>query len=108
MTTEPFPFLKKNGERVASLATVEGRVYPTLEPLKDDYNPQEWYFEDDEWEWITVILTRDGDDFYLNITCEKQVSEQWFHRRANELVQHAVEHGVDGVGSRTWMEVESG
>jgi IS605 OrfB family transposase len=164
-------FMQKNGERVASLATVEGRVYPTLELPDDEDNPQEWYFESDEWEWTTATLTRDGGDFYLNVTCEKQVNEQelqtesgmvlgvdlsvtgpfiatstgefigsadelnhwrneyektrgglqecgtqsahrtlksvggtfadkseeWLHKRANELVQHAVERGVDGI-----------
>jgi len=164
-------FLEKNGERVASLATVEGRVYPTLELPNSNENPQEWYFENDEWEWTTATLTRDGGEFYLNVTCEKQVSEEelqtengmvlgvdlnvtgpfiatstgefigsvdelnhwrneyektrgniqecgtqsahrtlklvggtfankseeWLHKRANELVQHAVEHGVDGI-----------
>lgn len=164
-------FLEKNGERVASLATVEGRVYPKLELPDGTDNPQEWYFENDEWEWTTATLTRDGGDFYLNVTCEKQVSdeelqtengmvlgvdlnvtgpfiatstgkfigsadelnhwrneyektrgdlqecgtqsahqtlqsvsgmfteksEQWLHKRANELVQHAVERSVDGI-----------
>jgi putative transposase len=164
-------FLERNGEQVASLATVEGRVYPELELPESNNNPQEWYFESDEWEWTTATLTRDGGDFYLNVTCEKQVSdeelqtengmvlgvdlnvtgpfiatstgefigsadklnhwrneyektrgnlqecgtqsahrtvqsvsgsfteksEQWLHKRANELVEHAVERGVDGI-----------
>jgi hypothetical protein len=69
-------FLEKNGIRVASFATVEGRVYPTLELPESDDNPQEWYFENDEWEWTTSTLTQDGGDSYLNVTCKKQVSEE--------------------------------
>lgn len=164
-------FRTKNGERVASLATVQGRVKPRLVLPEDDENPQEWYFESDEWEWKTATLTRESGDFYLNVTCEKQVtdgelqtesgmvlgvdlnvigpfiatstgefigsadklnhlreeyektrgdlqecgtqsshrtlqsvsgtfkrrSEQWLYEKANKLVEHAVERGVDGI-----------
>ena len=146
-------------------------MYPKLKLPDGEDNPQEWYFESDEWEWTTATLTRDGGDFYLNVTCEKQVSdeelqtengmvlgadlnvtgpfiatstgefigsadqlnhwrneyentrgglqecgtqsshntlqsvsgsftkdsEQWLYERANELVEHAVERGVDGI-----------
>jgi putative transposase len=163
--------LEKNGESVASLATVEGRVYPKLELPDGDDNPKELYFENDEWEWTTATLTRENGTFYLNVTCEKQVSEkelqtesgmvlgvdlnvtgpfiatstgefigsadelnhwrneyektrgriqergtqsayqtlksvsgtfadksdEWLHKRANELDQHAVERGVNGI-----------
>ncbi|ESS10297.1 MAG: transposase, IS605 OrfB family, central region, partial [uncultured archaeon A07HR60] len=164
-------FRDNGGKRVASLATVDGRVYPEIVFPEGDNNPQEQYFKSDEWDWNSATLTREDGIFYLNVTSETQVSEnmsetesgtvlgvdlnvtgpfiatstgefigsadqlihwrdeyeetrgglqecgtqsahrtlqsvsgsfadkseQWLHEQANKLVEHAAEHGVDGI-----------
>ena len=163
-------FLEQGGERVASLATVEGRVRPRLVLPEADDNPQTRYFENDEWEWKTATLTIQDGTFYLNVTCEldedeeletgngailgvdlnvmgpfmatstgefignadelnhwrdeyekhrsalqecgtysahqtigsigsrfARWSEEWLYKRADELIEHAVQRGVDGL-----------
>ena len=69
-------FLERGGERVASLATVEGRVKPRLVLPDADDTPQTRYFENDEWDWKTATLTIEDGTFYLNVTCELDEDEK--------------------------------
>ena len=69
-------FLERDGERVTSLATVEGRVKPRLVLPDGDDNPQTRYFESDEWDWKTATLTIENGTFYLNFTCKLDKDEE--------------------------------
>ncbi len=69
-------FRDNGGTRVASLATVDGRVSSEIVFPEGDDNPQQQYFESDEWEWNSATLTREDGVFYVTVTSETQISEE--------------------------------
>jgi IS605 OrfB family transposase len=66
-------FLEQDDRLVASVATTDGRVRPSVVISDDPESPQQKYFCSEDWRWTQAVLVKKNGAYFLHVTCKKQV-----------------------------------